>query len=58
MCWRCWRKPFPDKPPRYIRAEFYDYHFTSLAERRATDACWKRELIGEYLPPVSLQNDP
>jgi predicted DCC family thiol-disulfide oxidoreductase YuxK len=45
--------PFPDKPPRYIRAEFYDYRFTDFAERRATGAWWKRELIGEYLPVVS-----
>jgi len=48
------KNPFPNKPPRYIRAELYDYRFTSFAERRATGAWWKRELIGEYLPPVSL----
>jgi hypothetical protein len=48
------KNPFPDKPPHYIRAEFYDYHFTTFAERRTTGAWWKRELIGEYLPPVSL----
>jgi len=46
--------PFPDKPPRFIHAQFYDYHFTNVAERRATGAWWKREFIGEYLPPVSL----
>ncbi|HEY1788795.1 MAG TPA: lipase maturation factor family protein [Verrucomicrobiae bacterium] len=46
--------PFPGKPPRYIRAEFYNYEFTNLSERRATGAWWKRQLIGEYLPPVSL----
>jgi predicted DCC family thiol-disulfide oxidoreductase YuxK len=45
--------PFPEKPPHYIRAEFYDYRFTDFAERRATGAWWKRELIGEYLPVVS-----
>jgi len=45
---------FPNKPPRFIRAQFYDYHFTDAAERRATGAWWKREFIGEYLPPVSL----
>lgn len=48
------KNPFPDKPPRYIRAELYNYHFTNFAERRATGAWWKRESIGEYLPPVSL----
>ena len=50
------KNPFPDKPPRYIRAEFYDYHFTSFVERRATGTWWKRESIGEYLPPVSFGN--
>jgi len=49
------KNPFPDKPPHYIRAEFYDYHFTSFAERRATGSWWKREFIGEYLPPISLR---
>jgi len=52
------RNPFPDHPPRYIRAEFYDYHFASFAGRRATGAWWKRELIGEYLPAISLRNNP
>jgi predicted DCC family thiol-disulfide oxidoreductase YuxK len=46
--------PFPKQPPRFVRAELYDYHFTNLAERRATGAWWRREFIGEYLPPVSL----
>jgi hypothetical protein len=48
------KNPFPKHPPRYIRAEFYDYHFTSFAEYRATGAWWKREPAGEYLPPVSF----
>ena len=48
------KNPFPGQPPRFIRAEFYDYHFTNFAERRATGAWWKREFIGEYLPPISL----
>jgi predicted DCC family thiol-disulfide oxidoreductase YuxK len=46
--------PFPGRPPRFLRAEFYDYYFTSFAERRATGAWWRREFVGEYLPPVSL----
>lgn len=48
------KNPFPKHPPLYIRAEFYDYHFTNAAQRRATGAWWKREFVGEYLPPVSL----
>ena len=45
--------PFPDRPPRYIRAVLYDYHFTNMAERARTGAWWRREVVGEYLPVVS-----
>jgi hypothetical protein len=48
--------PFPDKPPLYVQSTLYDYHFTTLTERRATGAWWKREKRGEYLPPVSLRD--
>lgn len=47
--------PFAEKPPKYIRALFYKYHFTTLKERRETGAWWKRELKGMYLPPLSLE---
>jgi hypothetical protein len=50
------KNPFPNHPPRYIRAEFYDYQFTNFAERRASGAWWKRESIGEYLPAISLSD--
>lgn len=46
--------PFPGKPPQYIRAELYNYEFTSFNERRASGAWWKRQFIGEYLPAISL----
>ncbi len=46
--------PFPDQPPRYIRASFYRYRFTTAEERRQTGAWWKRQQLGEYLPTVSL----
>ena len=48
------KNPFPKHPPRFIRAELYEYHFTDPAERRTTGAWWKRERTGEYLPPVAL----
>ncbi len=46
--------PFPDKPPRYVRAMFYRYRFTTLSELRHTGAWWKRQELREYLPTVSL----
>ena len=49
------RNPFPDKPPRYMRAMFYDYRFTTAEERRQTGAWWKRRELREYVPTVSLE---
>jgi len=47
--------PFHGRPPRYVRAELYDYTFTNAEERRRTGNWWKRELKGLYLPPVGLK---
>lgn len=46
--------PFPMEPPKYVRAQLYEYHFTDTATRRATGNWWRREYLGVYLPPVSL----
>jgi hypothetical protein len=47
--------PFPDRPPRWIRARMYRYTFTTPAERKATGRWWNRELVSEYFPAVSLR---
>jgi hypothetical protein len=47
--------PFPEAPPVYIRARFYRYRFTTWAERRRDGAWWHRELVGDYLAPVSAR---
>lgn len=49
------RNPFPAKPPRLIRAILYRYEFTSPEERRQTGDWWRRERVGEWLAPVSLE---
>jgi predicted DCC family thiol-disulfide oxidoreductase YuxK len=46
--------PFPDQPPRYIRASFYRYRFATVDEHRQSGAWWKRQELGEYFPTVSL----
>lgn len=46
--------PFPGSKPRWVRAELYEYRFTTPAERRATGMWWNRRLVGMYLRPVSL----
>jgi predicted DCC family thiol-disulfide oxidoreductase YuxK len=48
------RNPFPDAPPRYIRAQVYDYRFTTPEERQITGQWWHREWKGIYVPEVSL----
>jgi hypothetical protein len=49
------RNPFVEKPPVFIRALFYQYRYTSAEEKRRTGAWWRRELLGTYLEPVSLE---
>jgi hypothetical protein len=46
--------PFPDKPPRFLRAQYYKYTFTTPEERRASGRWWHRELVGAFTRPVSL----
>jgi hypothetical protein len=46
------RNPFPRQPPKCVRALRYLYHFTDPGDRSGN--WWKRELVGEYLPPLSL----
>ncbi|WP_109488836.1 lipase maturation factor family protein [Occallatibacter savannae] len=45
--------PFPQSPPRYIRAILWQYWFTSREERRATGNWWRRELLGMYAPELT-----
>ncbi len=47
--------PFPDHPPRYIRAELYRYEFTTWAERKS--GWWKRTKVRSFLRPLSANDD-
>ena len=49
---------FTDAPPRYLRLAYYDYRFTTSAERAETGAWWHRELIDYLTGPVSLADPP
>ncbi len=51
------RNPFPDQPPKYIRALVYEYHFTDAATRKQTGEWWRRDFVGMYLPAISLRTD-
>lgn len=50
--------PFPDKPPRMVRAVLYDYKMVDLEEHRRTGTWWTRERLGLYVPPLSLAPGP
>jgi hypothetical protein len=51
------RNPFPNLPPRYVRAQLYRYRFTTWRELRHDHAWWHRTLLGEYLPPIARATD-
>jgi hypothetical protein len=47
--------PFPQAPPRYVRAVLYDYTMTNSSERAATGNWWRRTPIDYYIRSVSLR---
>ena len=46
--------PFPDKPPRYMKAETYIYEFTDFKTKTEKKCWWKRSYVGPYSPTVQL----
>ncbi len=46
--------PFPDRPPKYVRALLYDYRFADPDTYVRTGQWWVRRLEGLYFPRVSL----
>ena len=49
--------PFPNGPPRLVRAVLYQYWFTSLAEKRSQGLWWRRELLGLYAPMLEREDN-
>lgn len=47
--------PFASGPPTYVRARLFRYEYTTRAERRETGAWWRRTLVGELVPPLTLE---
>jgi lipase maturation factor 1 len=48
------KNPFPEKPPVFVRARFYDYTFAS-SEEKARGVWWDRRLLGAYFPASRLK---
>ncbi|MBI3875533.1 MAG: lipase maturation factor family protein [Verrucomicrobia bacterium] len=47
------KNPFPEKPPRFLRATLYDYRFTDFKTRRETGDWWQREKQYLYVPVLA-----
>lgn len=47
--------PFPEEPPKYIRAIAYDYVFSTFKEKRELGLWWTRSYAGIYSPTLSLK---
>jgi len=51
------RNPFPQSPPRFVRAVMWRYWFTTMDEKRRTGNWWRREYVGLYAPELTLTKD-
>jgi hypothetical protein len=49
--------PFPQAPPRQVRAVIWQYWFTSMSEKRDRGVWWRRQLLGLYAPVLELEPD-
>lgn len=49
--------PFPDKPPRAVRAVLWQYWFTTMQEKRTQGLWWRRQLLGTYAPTLMIGPD-
>ncbi len=46
--------PFPDSPPRHVRAMLYRYEFAPT--NNSEGAWWKRRVLREWLPSLSVES--
>jgi hypothetical protein len=49
--------PFPDGPPKQVRAVLWQYWFTNRATKQATGVWWRREFRGLYAPALERGPD-
>jgi hypothetical protein len=49
--------PFPDAPPKYVRAVLWQYWFSTPEEKREQGIWWTRKFIGTYAPTLVLLPD-
>ena len=51
------RNPFPNRPPRYVRAVLWQYWFSTPQQKRTTGVWWQRQLLGTFAPTVERLPD-
>jgi hypothetical protein len=49
--------PFPNTPPKYVRAVLWQYWFSTPEEKRTQGVWWTREYLGTYAPTLALRAD-
>lgn len=49
--------PFPNHPPRFVRAVLYQYWFSTPLQKRSEGLWWTRKLLGTYAPTITRQPD-
>ncbi len=49
--------PFPQSPPKQVRAVLWRYWFTDLASKHATRQWWRRKYLGLYAPAIERGAD-
>jgi hypothetical protein len=47
------KNPFPEQPPRFLRATLYDYRFTDFKTHHESGAWWQREKQWLYAPVLA-----
>jgi len=45
--------PFPNAPPRLVRAVLWQYWFSTLEQRRTEGLWWRRQFLGTYAPTLT-----
>ncbi|HEX9199473.1 MAG TPA: lipase maturation factor family protein [Acidobacteriaceae bacterium] len=49
--------PFPDAPPKYMRAVLWQYWFSTPEQKREQGLWWRRQYLGTYAPTLTRLPD-
>ncbi len=49
--------PFPNGPPRAVRAVIWQYWFTTMSEKKSQGMWWRRQFLGLYAPTIERAPD-